>query len=720
MDLSTIRKRLEYNYYTKALDCIQDFNTMFTNCYIYNKPGDDIVLMAQELEKVFMQKIAEMPHEEIELSVVGNRGVKSKIRISSGGEFRDDAEHSPMPRKKISQKGHRSPFPQPVIAMLQQRTTTLVPLSIVQSSSAVPSNPAPKIKKGIKRKADTTTPTVSLIPTSCESSPTFVEPKLTKISTKPEKVTPGEVPMRDLPDSQQFVSVLKKQGLSQQLKHCNNILNEMLSKKHAVYAWPFYKSADPADLGLLDYGDLVHHPMDLGMIRVKMENGQYKDTWEFASDVRLMFMNCYKYNPPESDVVNMARKLQDVFEMMFAKIPDEHEIAPPSQTITERYKPSSDESGSCSSSDDSSSSDSEDERAKHLALLQEQVFVNVFQTSCPERSTDSVLPECFSNNSQYSMNFKMQLSGDTLKPSMDNIDEFQELISRSSLGITHVLSPIHSPTFECIPSHPSLKPISSEPCLTETDNMASKSLLPSQPEYISMLSEDSQETSSSNTSVFQPEATIELKNITGDNLVNQDDDLPKNYDHYGLEYSSKENNVPPSQDDCNPKSAEDIKKLDDVKKNVKVKNALCWATFSKTITPTPVTIKSSSNSFQQFRKAAIAKEEKERALKAQELKQQQECQAPKVDKTCAPLDGDANGNILVSSHTADAPIESVPECNQNEQLQDPAPSSDGCSEEDRNLARKKEQERRRREAMAGTIDMYFQSNIMATFEENLC
>ncbi|XP_029814547.1 bromodomain-containing protein 4-like, partial [Manacus vitellinus] len=41
MDMGTIKKRLENNYYWNAQECIQDFNTMFTNCYIYNKvpPG---------------------------------------------------------------------------------------------------------------------------------------------------------------------------------------------------------------------------------------------------------------------------------------------------------------------------------------------------------------------------------------------------------------------------------------------------------------------------------------------------------------------------------------------------------------------------------------------------------------------------------------------------------------------------------------------------------
>lgn len=37
MDMGSIKKRLENNYYRSAHECMQDFNTMFTNCYIYNK-----------------------------------------------------------------------------------------------------------------------------------------------------------------------------------------------------------------------------------------------------------------------------------------------------------------------------------------------------------------------------------------------------------------------------------------------------------------------------------------------------------------------------------------------------------------------------------------------------------------------------------------------------------------------------------------------------------
>lgn len=41
-----------------------------------------------------------------------------------------------------------------------------------------------------------------------------------------------------------------------------------------------------------------------------MEGREYSSSSEFAADVRLMFSNCYRYNPPDHDVVKMARQLQ--------------------------------------------------------------------------------------------------------------------------------------------------------------------------------------------------------------------------------------------------------------------------------------------------------------------------------------------------------------------------------------------------------------------------
>lgn len=46
-----------------------------------------------------------------------------------------------------------------------------------------------------------------------------------------------------------------------------------------------------------------------------MDNLDYRSPDEFASDVRLIFTNCYKYNPPDHEVVAMARKLQVILSL---------------------------------------------------------------------------------------------------------------------------------------------------------------------------------------------------------------------------------------------------------------------------------------------------------------------------------------------------------------------------------------------------------------------
>merc|ERR1712002_579202 len=113
--------------------------------------------------------------------------------------------------------------------------------------------------------------------------------------------------------------------MSNQMKYCANFIKELSSKKHEAYAWPFYKPVDAEELGLYDYADIIKQPMDLATVRNKMENREYSTPQEFATDVRLIFTNCYKYNPPDHDVVKMARKLQDVFEYKYAQMPDEPE-----------------------------------------------------------------------------------------------------------------------------------------------------------------------------------------------------------------------------------------------------------------------------------------------------------------------------------------------------------------------------------------------------------
>ncbi|XP_077821542.1 bromodomain-containing protein 3 isoform X2 [Macaca mulatta] len=390
MDMGTIKKRLENNYYWSASECMQDFNTMFTNCYIYNKPTDDIVLMAQALEKIFLQKVAQMPQEEVELlpPAPKGKGRKPSAGVQSAGTQQVAAVSSVSPATPF-QSVPPTVSQTPVIAATPVPTITANVTSVPVPPAAAPPPPATPIvpvvpptppvvkKKGVKRKADTTTPTTSAITASrSESPPPLSDPKQAKVVARRESGgRPIKPPKKDLEDGEVPQHAGKKGKLSEHLRYCDSILREMLSKKHAAYAWPFYKPVDAEALELHDYHDIIKHPMDLSTVKRKMDGREYPDAQGFAADVRLMFSNCYKYNPPDHEVVAMARKLQDVFEMRFAKMPDEPVEAPalpaPAAPVVSKGAESS--RSSEESSSDSGSSDSEEERATRLAELQEQL-----------------------------------------------------------------------------------------------------------------------------------------------------------------------------------------------------------------------------------------------------------------------------------------------------------------------------------------------------------
>ncbi|KAK2827649.1 hypothetical protein Q7C36_018575 [Tachysurus vachellii] len=375
MDMGTIKKRLENVYYWSASECMQDFNTMFTNCYIYNKPTDDIVLMAQALEKIFLQKVALMPQEEVELLPPAPKGKGRKP--GPGQQEGTVTSGSPTSAFPVATSpGSQPPVISPPVPAVTPSTPT------IQNTPATPIMPGlppsqPFGKKGVKRKADTTTPTTSAITASSSESPNpLSESKQSKVSLRRESTgRPIKPPKKDLDDGEAGLLGGKRGRLNEHLKHCDTILKEMLSKKHAAYAWPFYKPVDAEALELHDYHDIIKHPMDLSTVKKKMDAREYPDAQSFASDVRLMFSNCYKYNPPDHEVVAMARKLQDMFEMRFAKMPDEPaEVsvagAAAGAGVVSKSTASSESSGDSSSSD---SSDSEEERATRLAELQEQV-----------------------------------------------------------------------------------------------------------------------------------------------------------------------------------------------------------------------------------------------------------------------------------------------------------------------------------------------------------
>ncbi len=194
-------------------------------------------------------------------------------------------------------------------------------------------------KKGIKRKADTTTP-ASVLPTAPYDPPYEPVGKgdvAGRIAAgRRESTRQIKKPKKDLPEDQAQHSTKPKKGrLTEALKFCNGILKELFAKKHAVrkrkniqfvkslsfgivlflvkfvlvllfrfhfdcadipcfmsrtcralqpkktfpifqsYAHPFYTPVKVNELKLHDYYDIIKKPMDLGTIKVHLPTSLY-------------------------------------------------------------------------------------------------------------------------------------------------------------------------------------------------------------------------------------------------------------------------------------------------------------------------------------------------------------------------------------------------------------------------------------------------------------
>ncbi|XP_051562408.1 bromodomain testis-specific protein isoform X3 [Myxocyprinus asiaticus] len=898
MDLSTIKKRLENNYYWKAMECVEDFNTMFTNCYVYNRPGDDIVLMAQALEKHFLDKVSQMPQDECEISALTSKAPVKAGRKPAGLKMRPQS---------------------PVSEVVFQQTVTVIPPDALHTIPSAPLSAqlTAKLKNGVKRKADTTTPSASSI-TCSEASSCVKEPKVLKLFSRRGSGRPIKPPCKDLPESPPQHQVSRRNKLSERLKYCCAILKEMFAKKHAAYAWPFYKPVDAEALGLRDYHEIILQPMDLSTIRKKMETREYTDALQFAADMRLMFSNCYKYNPPAHEVVTMARKLQDVFESCFSKIPDEPRNQSPipglnrarKEKIDRAVSPSSsDSSGSESSSPSDNSSDSEEgeeERALRLANLEEQLKAVREQlqllTQTPllkpkkkekskkkrkkereskrkgeemkkpakiqrrsnsskssgrnkeSRAYDSeeemnALPMSYEEKRRLSLDIN-KLPGDKLgkvvhiikarEPLLRDTDPEEieidfEMLKPSTLRALecYVISCLRKKPKETDRKKPQKKSKNKE-TEKELQNMTGepisnkKAKIEAEGEFKDMTrptrlsdssSSSSSDSSSSDTSssdscdsdsekktkrkqskapghankiknkALQQAASAGVKDPSLDvtcqsHPVSETDSkdlfalhakqltedaitaipgvppllspltsppavmpvigsLPTSssqFEHCRLLSPLQESPLTNMKDEqgcletleepsfqlhkisgAKHDGSELCKSIQDAKSNMPkkdfvLKNADSWTSLGKMATQIPCTIKSSKESFQQFRKVAIEKEERERARKLQlevgreksstdksSLMQQQ-----KTKLDCQPSKPEVELAELPLMAILDTP-------------KDPEPCTlqQNSVDREREMARKREQERRRREAMSGIIDMTMQSDIMATFEKNL-
>lgn len=126
-----------------------------------------------------------------------------------------------------------------------------------------------------------------------------------------------------------------------QMKFCGQVLRELKKAKHRNINYPFLEPVDVVALNIPDYPTIVKHPMDLSTIERKLQQGEYETPSDFEADIRLMFNNCYLYNPPMVPVHKMGRELERVFDEKWKEMPP---LPPPEPPKPAKPAESSDES----------------------------------------------------------------------------------------------------------------------------------------------------------------------------------------------------------------------------------------------------------------------------------------------------------------------------------------------------------------------------------------
>lgn len=86
----------------------------------------------------------------------------------------------------------------------------------------------------------------------------------------------------------------------------NKIIAQCFKLKGSYW---FQEAVDPVKFNILDYFDVIRHPMDLGTVRRKVMHNNYCSVEEFVRDMKLIWENCYKYNGEGHDISRCAKEL---------------------------------------------------------------------------------------------------------------------------------------------------------------------------------------------------------------------------------------------------------------------------------------------------------------------------------------------------------------------------------------------------------------------------
>lgn len=101
---------------------------------------------------------------------------------------------------------------------------------------------------------------------------------------------------------------------------CVDVITDLEKSKHKKYSWPFLQPVTEEDAP--GYFEVISNPMDLSSVRKKLDSRAYLGVQQFTGDLELITDNCYKFNPPESEVYKCSQEFEKMVKGLLGKQKD--------------------------------------------------------------------------------------------------------------------------------------------------------------------------------------------------------------------------------------------------------------------------------------------------------------------------------------------------------------------------------------------------------------
>lgn len=311
MDLTTIETKLRDRQYASIDAVVSDFNQIVHNTQIFNGEQHAVTMSAYKMRTNFENQMKKMPGPEVPENVPAEKKKRPSVSTTD----------KPMPPRRESRSSLPTSARSP-LAPASPQTFALNPqgVPLIRRDSAADGRP--------KREIHPPAP-------------------------------------RDLPYANQKP---KKKKYYWELKFAESVLSELKKPRYAASAHFFLAPVDPVALNIPDYHKVIKKPMDLGTVELKLKQGEYENLKEFEADVRLVFANCYKFNPQSNLVHQAGKEIERVFD---SKMGGKEAWIKNNTPASEPASPGTSPEGS---DEEDEEDDDEDEQASdEVRKLQEQI-----------------------------------------------------------------------------------------------------------------------------------------------------------------------------------------------------------------------------------------------------------------------------------------------------------------------------------------------------------